>query len=31
MDRMPALNDPEPDPTWPFEADDPDTQETIWT
>jgi hypothetical protein len=31
MDRMPALNDPDLDPTWPVEADDPDTQETMWT
>lgn len=31
MDRMQALNDPDLDPTWPFEASDAETQETIWT
>ena len=29
MDRMQALNDPDLDPTQPFEAYDADTQETI--
>jgi hypothetical protein len=31
MDRMQALNDSDLDPTWPFEAYDAETQESIWT
>jgi hypothetical protein len=31
MDRMQPLNDPELDPTQPFEVYDAETPETMWT